>query len=250
MGFARILGLFSVGAILLAVWVPVELRSPSPLVDLRVAVRPAVLLVNIASVLAGFAMFTNMVGTTQLLQQTGHAGFGLDLDVFHAGLWMAPTALVFGAWSPVSAALIRRRGARLTLVIGAFVMALAYVGRVFLSDRLWQVVAGSVVVGIGTSMTFAAMPNLIMAAVPATETASANGLNTLLRSVGTATASAAVAALTTGLVVMVGGVPHPTFSAFTTVFWLAAGASASAGLLALFLHKAGSVRGPAGYSRW
>lgn len=230
------LALVAVGLLLLAIWVPVELRTSSPLVDLRIAARPAVLLVNVASVLAGFAMFINMVGTAQLLQQTGDAG-GLDLDVFHAGLWMAPTALVFGAFAPVSATIIRRQGAQVTLIGGSLVMAATYVGRVFLSNQLWHVVAGSVFVGIGTSMVFAAMPNLILSAVPATETASANGLNTLLRSVGTSTASAAVAALTTGLVVTIGGAQHPSFAAFTTAFWLAAGASALAGLMALPLLR-------------
>jgi hypothetical protein len=147
--------------------VPVELRSHGPLADIRVAARPAVLLVNIASVLAGHAMFTNMVATPQLLQQDGDAGYGIGLDVFHAGLWMTPAALAFGA----------------------------------------------------------------------TETAAANGLNTILRSVGTSTASATVAALTTTLVVTIGEARHPSFDAFTAVFWIAAAASAMAGAMALPLLK-------------
>ena len=238
-GWASIetVSLITLGMLLIVVWVPVQLRSSHPLVDIRVATRPAVLLVNLASFLAGFAMFVNMVGTTQLLQQAGDTGYGLGLDILGAGLWMTPTALVFGAWSPMSAAMIRRYGAHLTLLGGALVMAVAYVARVFLSYQLWQIVAGAVVVGIGTSMTFAAMPSLIMAAVPASETASANGLNTLLRSIGTATASAALAALTTGLVADVGGVLHTSFVAFTTAFWFAAGASMVAGLLAVPLGR-------------
>lgn len=235
---ARTLGLAVLGVVLLAVWIPLELRSSDPLVDVRIASRPAVLLVNIASVLAGFAMFTNMVSTAQLLQLKSAAGFGLNLDVFHAGLWMAPTALVFGAFAPVAAWLIGRFGAQITLLGGAAVMAVTYVARVFLSGQLWQVVLGSVVVGVGTSMTFAAMPSLITAAVPATETASANGLNTLLRSVGTSTASAAVAALTTGLATTVGSVTQPTFAAFAASFWIAAGASATAALVTVPLLRA------------
>jgi MFS family permease len=178
------------------------------------------------------------VGTAQLLQQGGEAGYGLNLDAFHAGLWMAPTALVFGACAPLSAAMIRRVGSPITLLVGTLVMAVAYVARVFASATLWQVVVGSVVVGIGTSMAFAAMPSLIMAAVPRTETAQANGLNTLLRSVGTATASAAIAALLTGLVVTAGGAAHPTYAAFATAFWLAAAAAAAAGVLAVPLVRA------------
>lgn len=234
----RTVALATLGVILLAAWIPVELRSSNPLVDVRIASRPGVLLVNIASVLAGFAMFTNMVSTMQLLQLKPVTGFGLNLDVFQAGLWMAPTALVFGAFAPVAAWLIGRVGGPATLFAGALVMAAAYVARVFLSGQLWQVVLGSVVVGIGTSMTFAAMPSLINAAVPKTETASANGLNTLLRSVGTSTASAALAAFTTGLTTTVGSVAYPTSTAFAAAFWVAAGASTAAALVTVPLLRA------------
>jgi MFS family permease len=233
----RTLLLALAGVLLLALWAPLQLRSRSPLIDIRIAARPAVFLVNIASVLTGFAMFMNMLTTAQLLQQGGEAGFGLGLDAFHAGLWMAPTALVFGACAPLSAAMISRSGPALTMVVGASVMAVAYVVRVFASTALWQVVLGSVVVGIGTSLAFAAMPSLIMAAVPRTETAQANGLNTLLRSVGTSSASAAVAALLTGLAVTVGDTAHPTYAAFATAFWLAAAAAGAAGLLAVPLVR-------------
>lgn len=231
------IGLAGAGVLLLVAWVPLERRMRSPLVDVVVAARPAVLLVNIASVLTGFAMFANMLGTTQLLQQPVRTGYGLGLDVLQTGLWMAPSALVFGAMAPVSAAVTRRFSPQTTLLFGAFAMAGAYVARVFLSHELWQIVAGSMLVGVGTSMTFAAMPSLIMRAVPATETASANGLNTLLRSVGTSTSSAALAAVTTTAVIHVDGVVFPGFTAFTTMFWIAAATSLVAGLLAVPLFR-------------
>ncbi len=226
-----------VGLVLLAVLVVVELRTRTPLVNVLIAVRPAVMLVNIASVLCGFAMFANMVGSMQLLQQTRDSGYGLGLDALQAGLWMAPTGLIFGAWAPIAARMIRRFGDQAALLGGAAIMAVTYVGRVFLSSELWQVVCGSVLVGVGVSMTFAAMPTLIMAAVPRTETASANGLNTLLRSVGSSTASAAVASLTTGLVVTVNGTQHPSFAAFETLFWIAAAASLVAALVVVPLMR-------------
>ncbi|WP_432837732.1 MFS transporter [Dactylosporangium sp. CA-092794] len=249
----RTIVLVAVGLMLLAAWLPLELRVRSPLVDLRVAARPAVLLVNIASVLTGFAMFANMLGTTQLLQQPAKTGYGLGLDILHTGLWMAPSSLVFGAMAPASASVTRRFGPQATLLTGASAMAAAYAARVFLSHEIWQIVVGSMLVAVGTSMTFAAMPSLIMRSVPATETASANGLNTLLRSVGTSTSSAALAAITTTVVIRVGGDVFPSFGAFTTMFWIAAGASLAGGLLTVPLFRmreqtlerpAASERGP------
>ncbi|MER7003191.1 MFS transporter [Dactylosporangium sp. NPDC000555] len=235
----RTAGLIVLGLLLLAAWVPVELRVRSPLVDVRVAARPAVLLVNTASVLTGFAMFSNMLGTTQLLQQPTETGYGLGLDILHTGMWMAPSSLAFGAMAPVAAAITRRFGPQTTLLAGAWAMGAAYVARVWFSYELWQIVAGSMLVAVGTSMTFAAMPSLIMRAVPTTETASANGLNSLLRSVGTSTASATLAAIITVTVSRADGVALPSFDAFTTMFWIAAAASLVAGLLTLPLFRMG-----------
>ena len=83
------------------------------------------------------------------------------------------------------------------------------------------VIVGSTLVGIGTAISYAAMPTLIMAAVPITETASANGLNSLLRAIGTSTSSAAVAAVLGSVTMHVGSVTLPSFTAFQDVFWMA-----------------------------
>ena len=230
---AATLGCAVAGVVLLLVWVPVQLRTAAPLVDLRVAARPQVLLVNVASVFIGFAMFANMLVTTQLLQLPEGTGVGLGLTVLQAGLAMAPTALAFGLMAPLAASVIGRTGPAAALVGGSLWMAAAYAGRTALSSEVWQVVLGSLLVSVGTSLAYAAMPTLIMRSVPLSETASANGLNTLLRSVGTSTASAATAAVVAAGATVVGGVVVPGRGALLGVFWLAAAASVAAGCAAV-----------------
>ena len=83
-------------------------------------------------------------------------------------------------------------------------------------------VIGSTVVSIGSAIAYAAMPSLIMANVPITETASANGLNALLRALGTSTASAVIAALLTGLTITVNGETVTSPAAFAVTYGLAA----------------------------
>ncbi|MGH3656345.1 MAG: MFS transporter, partial [Micromonosporaceae bacterium] len=227
------LGLAGLGIALLAAWAPLELRARNPLVDVRVATRPGVLLVNLTSLLTGFAMFVNMLTTTLALQAPPSAGYGLGLDVLRTGLWMAPIALTFGALAPVSATAIRRFGPQVTLLTGALVMSGAYLARVYLNHELWQVLGGAMLVAAGISMTYAAMPTLIMRSVPVTETASANGLNTLLRSIGTSAASATVAAVTTMSVVRVGDDVFPSADGLLALFWVAGAASLISALLVL-----------------
>jgi EmrB/QacA subfamily drug resistance transporter len=217
----QVIGLFLMTTAVLAIWVPYELKTGQPLVDLRTSARRPVLLTNIASILAGFAMFANLLLTTQQLQLPETTGYGFGLPVITAGLAMVPSGLAMVVFAPVSGRLINRYGGRITLLTGAAVMGIAYIGRVYYSNTVLAVIIGSTVVGIGTAIAYAAMPTLIMASVPITETASANGLNALLRAVGTSTSSAAVAAVLGSVTMQVGQVSLPSLTAFQDVYWMA-----------------------------
>jgi hypothetical protein len=72
---------------------------------------------------------------------------------------------------------------------------------------------------------------LIMDAVPPTETAAANSLNTLMRMLGTSSCSAVAAAVVTAFTQEVGGHTLPSATAYTVVFLAAAGAALLATLI-------------------
>ena len=67
-GSEPVIVLFVVAVAALVVWFPYEMKVGQPLVDLRTSARRPVLLTNIASLLVGFAMFANLLLTTQQLQ--------------------------------------------------------------------------------------------------------------------------------------------------------------------------------------
>lgn len=230
---------FTVAVLVFALWAPWELRTGEPLVDLRTSTRRPVLLTNIASLLAGFAMFTNLLVATQQLQVPTSTGVGFGLDVTHAGLAMLPGGVLMVLMAPASASVTRRFGARTTLVAGLCVTGLGYVVRVLLDATLAQLVLGVCVVSIGIAVSFAAMPVLIMQSVPIGETAAANGLNTVVRSIGTSTCSATVAA------VLAAGAAHayPSAAALHSMDWLAAGAALLAAAVASMI-PAPAARAP------
>jgi hypothetical protein len=62
------------------------------------------------------------------------------------------------------------------------------------------------------------MPALIMSAVPITESAAANGLNSLMRSIGTSTSAAVVSVILAGMTVTVGTAVIPSLDAFRAGF--------------------------------
>lgn len=245
-GSTAILGLVAGAVVVLALWVPYELHVGNPLVDLRTFARRQVLLTNLAALLLGFAMYANMLITTQQLQLPVGTGHGFGTSVTVAGLCMLPGGLSMVLLAPVSARLTRRHGARTTLIAGALVIALGYLARLVLIHTIWQIVVGAAVVSAGTAIAYAALPTLIMRAVPITETASANGLNTLLRAVGTSSSSAVVAAILTSLVEPYGDTLVPTLGAFQTVFVPALVAALLAAGVAMAIARRGSEPGGVG----
>ncbi|MCC9177747.1 MFS transporter [Arthrobacter sp. zg-Y750] len=213
-----VVGLFAGAAVFFALWFPAELRNGQPLVDLRTSARRPVLLTNIGAVLVGFSMYANMLVTTQQLQLPRETGFGFGLSVVVAGLTMIPSGLAMVAAAPVSARITNGFGAKTTMVSGCAVMAAGYLWRVLFVGSVTEIITGAVIISVGTAMAMAAMPTLIMSNVPLTDTAAANGVNTLLRSVGTSTCSAVVATVLASLTVSISGAAFPSLDAFRTVF--------------------------------
>jgi MFS family permease len=224
----RVLGLLVAAGLLFGVWGRHQLSTETPLVDLRVSARPAVLWTNVASVLIGFAMFAGFLVTTQILQAVPETGYGFGLSLLAAGLVMLPIGGAMTLFSPVSARLSRRFSARITLVLGAAVLGAGNTWLATLPASIPQIMLACTVTAVGAALSYSAIPLIIMSAVPATETAAANSLNTLMRMLGTSSCSAVFAAVATGLAIEIDGHPVPAGSAFTVVFLAAAGAAAAA----------------------
>ncbi|MFD7026333.1 MFS transporter [Promicromonospora sukumoe] len=235
-GSPRTLGLLLGGVVVLLVWGWYELRVPEPLVDLRVTARGTVLFTNLASIAMGFALFASNVVFPQLLELPTAAG-GLGLTLMQASLILMPSGLVMLAMSPVAGRLAHRFGAKPLLASGAAVIAVSYVIAVVVELDVWHVLVVNIVVGIGIGLGFAAMPALIMQVVPSHETGAANGLNTLMRSLGTTSAAAVVGGVLAAGGAQYQGVPVPSDDAFRTALLLGLLASVVCTVLALLIPR-------------
>jgi MFS family permease len=222
---ARTLGLLAAAVVITLVWGAYELRVRTPMVDLRVSARPAVLLTNIAALLIGFAFYANSLATAQMVQEPKATGYGLGASLVVSGLCLLPGGVTMVLLSPVSARISGRHGPRTSLALAAAVIAVGYVVRYFTSHSLWMIVAGATVVAAGTAIAYSALPALVMRGVPVGETGAANGLNTLMRSIGQAFCSAVVAAVLANMTFLAAGRTAPTLGAYQLVFLIAAGAA-------------------------
>lgn len=219
---ARTLGSVVGGIAVLLAWGRFELGRPDPLVDLRTAARRPVLLTNLAALAIGFGMMAQSVVMPQLLQLPTSLGYGLGQTILQAGLWMAPGGLVMMAFAPVSSRLLRTVGARRTLMVGGAVLGLGYLVALALMDAPWQLLLASCVTCAGVGIGYAAMPTLVLDAVPLEEAAAAVGLNSLMRSVGTTLAAAVMATVLTTDTRLVGTVAVPAHDAFRWCFVIGA----------------------------
>ncbi|MFG2806742.1 MFS transporter [Streptomyces massasporeus] len=220
-GSARVVGLFAAAVVVLALWSWQQLRTERPLVDLRLVGQPRVGLSHVAALLAGFAFYANTLVTAQLVQAPAATGYGLGLSIVATGLCLLPSGIVMLLLSPVSARISAARGPRVTLALGAAVIAAGYAVRIADSRELGMIIAGATVVAIGTTLAYSALPTLILRAVPPEQTASANGVNVLMRTIGQAGSSAAVAAVLVHHTSPVGGAPVPTLHGYLLAFAMA-----------------------------
>ncbi|MFT3662764.1 MAG: MFS transporter [Gordonia sp. (in: high G+C Gram-positive bacteria)] len=222
------LGLFAGFVVSTIWWCRWERRRENPLVDLRLNVRRAVLLTNLASIASGFAFYAMQMIPIQILMAptganaAGSLGFGLSMVL--ASLVLMPGGLVMFVFSSVSAALTGRYGARVSLSLGSLVMGGSYTVLLVMITGPWAgnwmwLLAANILSGAGLGIAYSAMPALIMRWVPVSHTGEANGVNALMRSVGTSLATAAVGMILSASTVAVqtsGGtaVPLPSSGAY------------------------------------
>lgn len=228
------LGLLIGGVLVLLIWGWLELRISDPLVDLRVSARGPVLLTNLASIAMGFALFSSLIAFPQLLELPRWAD-GIGLSLIQASLVLMPSGLAMLVVSPAVGRMQHRWGPKPLLITGAGVIATGYLLAVVLDLRAGHILAINLLIGVGIGMGYAAMPTLIMRAVPVTESGAANGLNALMRALGTATASAAIAAVLAGSTVATGGQRLPSPEGFQTAFLFGLVAAGLCALIAAFI---------------
>ena len=225
-----------IGILSLLVWGWYELRIQNPLINLVASRKGPVLMTNLASVAMGFALFSSSIVFPQLLQLPESSG-GLGLTLVDASLVLLPSGLAMLAMAPIAGRISRLVGPKLLLVAGAAVIALAYLSAVLMQPNIWLVLVVNIMIGIGIGLGYAAMPTLIMLAVPAGETGAANGLNTLMRALGTSIAAAVVAAVLAGSAGAAGGTAQPSEHSFVLALVLGLAAAVVCGILASLIPK-------------
>ncbi|MGW7427616.1 MFS transporter [Streptomyces sp. NPDC054813] len=228
-------GLAVVAVVLLCVWAVIELRSTTPLVDVRAVRHPAVAGANLAMFVGGIGMYLLLTLITRYAQTPYGAGYGFGLTTFIAGLVLIPFSVLGFVAGKLTPRVRTRIADPLLLAGSAVVVGGGFALFAAARSDLAELFAAMGVLGFGVGGFSAAMPGVILAVTPKSETSSAMSFNYVVRSVGYSLGSAIG-----GLILAAGTGPghlFPDDSAYTTVALVGIGAMAITTLTSLALAR-------------
>lgn len=212
-------------------WGLFELRTTSPMVDMRMLGHRPVLLTNVATMISGFALFSCFVLLPAFVATDAGSGYGFGATATEAGLFLLPSSVAMLFAGPAAGMIGRRLGSKWALAGGMLVVSLAALMFAVTHDEAWHVLVASALLGLGVGAAFAAMAALIADNVDALEMGVASGMNTVVRMIGAVVGGQVGAALLTAQTI--GSSSVPAESAFTTTFALSAVAALIAAVIAV-----------------
>ncbi|WP_460935976.1 MFS transporter [Phycicoccus ginsengisoli] len=227
--------LAALAVVLLCAWAVIELRSTTPLVDVRAVRHPAVAGANLAMFVGGIGMYLLLTLITRYAQTPQGVGYGFGLTTFVAGLVLIPFSVLGFVAGKLTPRVRTRLADPLLLAGSAVVVGAGFALFAAARSNLAELFAAMGVLGFGVGGFSAAMPGVILAVTPRSETSSAMSFNYVVRSVGYSLGSAIG-----GLVLAAGTSPHHLFpddGAYTTAALIGVGAMAITTLASLALAR-------------
>jgi EmrB/QacA subfamily drug resistance transporter len=169
------------GALLLAAFIAWELRASQPMLPLQLFRSRGFTITNLASMLMFFGMFGSIFLLAQFLQVVQH------YSPLQAGLRTLPWTGMPVLIAPIAGALSDRIGGRPLLVAGLSLQAIGLGWLAAVSSptvAYMTMVPAFVVSGIGMSLFFAPVANVVLGSVRRDQEGIASGANNAIRELG------------------------------------------------------------------
>ena len=217
---AATFGTLAGAAVVLCLWTAYQWRAGHPLVNLRMAAHRPVLFTNLASTMVGIGMYPMLLAVPQLVQVPADTGHGIGSTLLMSGLVIVPGGVLSLFMPPLAARISDRWGPRAAMLAGAGIMAAAYAYILVSRDSLLEVAVQTALLHAGLAFCFGAAPAMLSGHVPSRDLGQVNGVNNLVRTLGTATSSALSATVLAAVLIQSGpgAGKYPSDAAFTIVF--------------------------------
>ena len=239
----RVIGLLAGALALAAGWAIAELRAATPVIDMKMMRRTAVWTNNLVALLIGVGMYATFAFLPEFVQTPTAAGYGFGASITRSGLMLLPSAITMFAVGIFAGRLARQFGGKVLVIAGCLIGCMAMAILAFAHAQEWEIFLSNAIMGVGFGLAFAAMSALVVAAVPASQTGVASGMNANIRTIGGSIGAAVMASIVTSQLEPSG---LPKESGYTTGFAVMAGGLVLAALAGLLIPSAGRLRQPAG----
>ena len=218
-GSPKTLGLAAVGFAFVAAWIAVEVRSKTPLVDMAMMRVRGVWTTNATAFLLGAGLYASFVIFPQFAQLPTSTGFGFGASVVVSGLYLLPATIGMTILGVMAGRISARFGSRSALLVGIVFSEASFLMLAVAHSTPLEMLVSAALLGVGIGLAFAALGNLIVQAVPSSQTGVASGMNTVMRTLGGALGGQLSATFIAGNIAADG---LPTVTGFTDSFILAA----------------------------
>ncbi|MEY2432500.1 MAG: hypothetical protein QOC92_2225 [Acidimicrobiaceae bacterium] len=171
---------FAVGIVLLIAFLVWELNNSSPMLDLHFFQNPRFSAASSAITITFFAMFGTLFLMTQYLQLV------LDYSTVQAGAVLLPQAATIMVAAPLSSVWVRRFGNKLVMTTGLLIVATSYalITTLTTTSSSLQVIAFTMVMGLGMGNVMAPATDSIMGALPRAKAGVGSAVNDTTRQFG------------------------------------------------------------------
>jgi MFS family permease len=173
---------FIASAISLAVFVLIERRVPSPLVDMRLLKDKTLMPSYIIAIATGITMFMAYPAIVQLVRNPVPLGFGGSaVDAANVQL---PFMILFLVFSSITPLIINRIGKLNPIIIGTIVSLIGSVGLLMFHSTKPAVSINLAIIASGLSMTITSTWNIIVSSSPKSFVGISVGVGALLLFIG------------------------------------------------------------------
>jgi MFS family permease len=173
---------FIASAISLAIFVLIERRVPSPLVDMRLLKDKTLMPSYIIAIATGITMFMAYPAIVQLVRNPVPLGFGGSaVDAANVQL---PFMIMFLVFSSITPLIINRIGKLNPIIIGTIVSLIGSVGLLVFHSTKPAVSINLAIIASGLSMTITATWNVIVSSSPKSFVGISVGVGALLLFIG------------------------------------------------------------------
>jgi DHA2 family multidrug resistance protein-like MFS transporter len=170
----------SVGTTLLFIFVRIQLRASTPMIDMRLFCHRIIL----SGVVMAMTAMIALVGFELLMAQ--ELQFVHGFTPLEAGTFMLPVMVASGFSGPIAGVLVGRLGLRVVAAGGMGLSAVSFIGlsMLYFSTQLWLAWGLLVLLGFSAASALLASTSAIMAAAPKEKAAAAGAIETMSYELG------------------------------------------------------------------